>query len=92
MVLDEHRNGVVFADSGEIKGANAQLLLILAASHRQAVHNERAPENFPFISATQLSPSELGDDEASLRRRVYRCRNKSQMASKAGDLAQATRP
>lgn len=84
--VDKPGKRVVFAHWGEIKGVNAQLLIILAASYQDAVRNECAPEKFPFISASRLS-SEINCEEETLRKRVYRCRNQiAQMASMAGDL------
>ena len=53
--VDETGNRVVFDRWGVIGGASAQLLVILAASYRDAVRNERAPKNFPFIRGKDLS-------------------------------------
>ena len=85
--VDETGNRVVFDRWGEIGGASAQLLVILAASYRDAVRNERAPKNFPFIRGKDLS-RQVGVDEEALRRRVSRCRSQiAKLASKAGDPA-----
>ncbi len=87
IALDTPAERIVFTQWGTIKGANARSLLVLAASHQEAVHNGRAPENFPFILAAKLS-GEIGCDEETLRKRVHRCRKRiAQMASKVGDPA-----
>jgi 7-cyano-7-deazaguanine synthase in queuosine biosynthesis len=85
IALDASDKRVVFNRWGEIKGANAQLLLILAAPFRKAVQEECVPERFPFISAGALS-QQIGCAQETLRQRVNRCRNEiARMASEAGD-------
>ena len=87
IALDEGGKRVVFDRWGEIKGANAQLLLILAASYRDAARNERAPQNFPFIRSDQLA-EQIGCAQQTLRRRISRCRNHiARMAAGVGDSA-----
>lgn len=89
IALDEPGNRVLFARWGKMTGANARVLLILAASYREAVRYERAPEHFPFIPAAKLS-SQIGCDEETLRKRVSRCRRQiARLASEAGGPAQS---
>ena len=85
IAVDEGGDRVVFDRWGEITGANARLLLILAASHREAVRNECTPENFPFVRPDSLCQQAECDGE-TLRKRVFRCRKRiARMASEAGD-------
>jgi hypothetical protein len=83
IALDERGKRVVFDRWDEMKGVNAQLLLILAVSFQEPVQKERTPEKFLFISAKELC-RQIGCGQETLRKRVNRCRKQiAQIASEA---------
>lgn len=76
MTIDPDRNEVAFAGLGVVRGASAQLLIILAEPFRKAVRAELPPEQYPFMTANELlKRSGCGNDEA-LRRRILILRNR----------------
>jgi Queuosine biosynthesis protein QueC len=86
IAIDEKQKRVIFDRWGEMKGQNAALMIALAAPFRQAMNEERAPENYPFTETSKLVRQINCDSQATLRKRVLRCRNKlTQLATSAGD-------
>lgn len=86
MAIDEHQKRVVFDRWGEIKGVGAALLIALVEPFRQATRDELAPEHYPFIKTSELMHQTNCDSDETLRRRVFRCRNKiTKLAAKVGD-------
>jgi 7-cyano-7-deazaguanine synthase in queuosine biosynthesis len=83
--VDESSGRVQIHGWGELRGANARLIVALAGPFRDAVRKERAPEEYPFLMTQELmSQMELESDEV-LRRRVLRCRNEvKKLARNAG--------
>ena len=86
MAIDEHRKRVVFDRWGEIRGVSAELMIALAEPFREAMHDELAPESYPFTkTANLLRPINCANEE-TLRRRVLRCRIKiTELATSTGD-------
>jgi 7-cyano-7-deazaguanine synthase in queuosine biosynthesis len=91
MATDKDKKRVVFDRWGEISGLGAELIITLAEPFREAMREERTPENYPFIEAQELVRlTNCGADEL-LRKRVMRCRNKiKQQATNAGDPPPST--
>lgn len=86
MSIDEDGGRVVFDRWGEVKGANAELLIALATPFRDAARNELMPQRFPFTSTANLLRQIRCANEETLRRRVHRCRNRiAKIAKSAGD-------
>jgi hypothetical protein len=84
--IDEERKCVVFKGWGEIKGANAELIIALAERFREAIRKERAPERYPFVKTPKLMHQINCESDEVLRQRVFRCRNKiKKLAQDAGD-------
>ena len=54
MAIDIERKRVVFNRWGELAGVSASLIIALANPFRQAVHDELAPEHYPFTESTKL--------------------------------------
>jgi hypothetical protein len=68
-------NRVIFERWGELKGANAELLIALAAPFRKATRDELAPERHPFLESSKLMRQINCASDEVLRQRVLRCRN-----------------
>ena len=68
ITVDEAGKRVVFDRWGEIKGVSAQLLMTLAEPFRGATHDERAPENYPFINSRDLQRQTKCHNEETFRR------------------------
>jgi hypothetical protein len=87
MSIDEDGKRVIFERWGEMKGANAQLLIVLTEPFRDATRKELAPERYPFLQKSNLIRQiECRSDEV-LRRRILRCRNKiKKIAKEAGGI------
>ena len=86
IAIDPVDNRVVIDGWGELKGANAELIIALAGPFRQATHDEIAPERYPFTRAAILQRDINCENQATLRRRVLRCRNQiEKLARNAGD-------
>ncbi len=91
ITVDEAGKRVVFDRWGEIKGVSAQLLMTLAEPFRGATHDERAPENYPFINSRDLQRQTKCHNEETFRRRVLRCRRKiEKLALNVGDAPLST--
>jgi 7-cyano-7-deazaguanine synthase in queuosine biosynthesis len=91
IAVDEKRKRVMFDSWGELKGKNAELLIMLAAPFRKATRDELAPQNFPFVSAVTLRYQTNCPNEEAFRRRILRCRNRiANLARAAGSLALST--
>jgi hypothetical protein len=85
MAIDEKRKRVIFDGWGEIKGVGAELLIFLAGLHRQAIRDEVAPEGYPFAQTSNMLNELCINSEASLRRRMLRCRKQiEKLATNAG--------
>ena len=76
MAIDEGGRRVVFDRWGEIKGASAQLIIALAEPFRQAMRNKLVPERYPFLKASELMRQISCKSDETLRRQIFRCRNK----------------
>jgi hypothetical protein len=87
MSIDENGKRVVFKRWGELRGANAELIIALVELFRDATRKELAPEHYPFLNTSKLVRQiKCGSDEV-LRRRVLRCRNKiKKLAKDAGEV------
>lgn len=88
IAIDEAGKRVEFDGWGEIRGVGAMLLIALAASFRQALTDERAPENYPYRSTSVLMRQTDCTSDELFRRRVQRCRIKiANLAVSAGVAA-----
>ena len=86
--VDDVTRCVVLDEWGRIKGVSADLLIALAQPFRQAVHEELAPEEYPFMGTSDLMDKARCNNDATLRRRVLRCRNDiNRLATRAGNPA-----
>jgi hypothetical protein len=84
--IDEERTCVVIKGWGEIKGANAKLIVALAEPFRDATRKEYAPEHYPYTKTPKLMQQIDCESDEVLRRRVFRCRNNiKKLAQDAGD-------
>ena len=87
IALDVDCQRVVFAGWGEVSGASAELLLVLAEPFRAATREERTPEAYPFTSSAALLKQTNCGNEQTLRRRVLRCRKMiTRLAEEAGSV------
>jgi 7-cyano-7-deazaguanine synthase in queuosine biosynthesis len=91
LAVDPNHRRVVFDRWGEVRGAGAELLMLLADIFRQAAIVELAPERYPFVQTRDLlSKLHIGSDQ-TLRRRVLRCRKQiEKLATNAGDPPPST--
>ena len=86
MAIDEKASRVRLERWGEVKGQSARLIISLAEPFRQAMKEERAPENYPFTKTQNLKGEINCTDDETLRQLVHRTRNKlSKLATLAGD-------
>ena len=86
IAIDDQQKRVVFDRSQQMKGKNAALIIALAVPFRQAMHEERAPENYPFTETSKLMRQINCDSQETFRKTVLRCRNKlTLLATRAGD-------
>jgi 7-cyano-7-deazaguanine synthase in queuosine biosynthesis len=83
MAVDPTAKRVLFSRWGNIKGANATLLIALAGPFEQASNEARAPMRYPFTRAEALAREVSCSSDETLRRLVHRCRKT------IGDLAQS---
>ena len=83
MAIDEDGKRVVFEGWGEIKGASAKLIIVLARPFRQAMRDELAPEHYPFLETSKFMRQINCESDEALRRRILRCRNKINQLSRA---------
>ena len=85
LAIDEQAGRVVFNGLGELRGVNVGLIAALAEPFRDAMHEELAPERYPFIETRDLMRRVGCSSQETLRRRILRCRNTiEQLASDAG--------
>ena len=85
ITVDEAGERVIFARWGEVKGADAKLLIALATPFREARENELTPEKYPYLTTKELT-RQLKYKSEVLRVRVSQCRNKIiRLAKEAGD-------
>jgi hypothetical protein len=88
--IDAGSKRVSFARWGDLKGADAKLIIALAAPFRKASQDELAPERYPFIEISSLM-DQLKVGSQGLRNRVLRCRNAiKKLAKDAGDPVPST--
>jgi hypothetical protein len=86
MAIDLERRRVLFEQWGAMEGVSAELIIVLLEPFRKAIQNELAPENYPFTSSRDLARRTNCIDNETLRRRVFRCRNRIiRLATSAGD-------
>jgi len=85
MSIDQVGKRVKFERWGEIRGANAELLITLAAQFRKAREDELTPKDYPYLKKGELARQLNCESDEVLRRRVNRCRKKiNSLAVKAG--------
>jgi hypothetical protein len=82
MAIDEDGKRVVFEAWGEIQGVSAKLIIVLSRPFRQAMRDELAPEHYPFTNTAVLQREINCQSQATLRRRVLRCRNQIEKLAK----------
>jgi hypothetical protein len=86
MAIDDKSNRVIFVRWGELQGKSAALIIILAGPFRQAMQEERAPEQYPLTQTSNLMRQIGCAGDEAVRKRVLRCRNKlTRLAMRAGD-------
>jgi 7-cyano-7-deazaguanine synthase in queuosine biosynthesis len=86
MAIDRERNRIVLHRWGELTGVSASLIIALAEPFRRAVRGELTQENYPYTDAATLMQQTKCGTDATLRRRVLRCRNQiGELAESGGD-------
>jgi hypothetical protein len=88
IAIEEKANRITVDRWGELKGQSAALIIALAGPFKQAMHEERAPENYPFNSTTAVRGQINCTDNETFRKLVQRTRNRlKHLATSAGDPA-----
>jgi hypothetical protein len=86
MSIDAVGKRVIFERWGEMKGANAELLIALTEPFRDATRKELARECYPFLKTSKLMRKIKCASDEVFRQRVRRCRNAiKKLARGAGD-------
>ncbi len=93
LATDQATGCVAFQRWGELKGVCAELMIVLAAPFRAAMHDGRSPTAYPFTPTTQLVRQLKCRTDGALRRRVLRCRTAiAKLAQSAGDPCRHSMP
>jgi 7-cyano-7-deazaguanine synthase in queuosine biosynthesis len=86
IAIDEKQKRVIFDGWGEIKGTSAALIITLSEPFRHAMHEERAPERYPFTQTSNLMRQVNCADDEILRKLIQRCRKHiTRLAASAND-------
>lgn len=75
LVLDDMAEKIVVRMFTEFSGEDLRLLRVLRREAKEDLVNELAPVDYKFVSSDQLA-EELGIEEATVRKRVSKCRSK----------------
>ncbi len=83
--IDPAQQRVVLDRWGQLTGVSASLIIALGVPFRQAMHDELAPERYPFTETSKLMHRTKCNSEETLRRRILRCRSQiADLAKSAG--------